>query len=481
MRLILSAFVFAAGLAHADLNQRTNLEDIIRDRVQKAAQLFDPHAQVFVQIHYKEFKGALPGSAFDVNAGIPANPDIDDIQNVVISIYSTKAPFPAEADQTVTMSLPFPRSLTKIEYKKWEFEPIKDTALTPDVLSKVTDHILSSFRLILLSLGLLIGLGFAVTAILRSRDTRRQTADLVAASQQLTQTRSQEPAGERAPSEEKSAATKSAVDLANSPIQENSYIANLTISGLIELFGDCYWCQADGYAHFLWRSLPVAQRAQLLEKIPFIKDYVPYFFNIRPENWALHEHPYYLSPQTLWSTSQTDLKNQVASKPNLWTAISPLRQQTLELNLTQKLEAVQNQRPTAVQFNNVKSPLREFPKAADFGDLSAEDELSLFENPSRVPENLRANVKTLVWLALKDEDFIRETLASLNARALAQAWIGPQEVLQKLESCLPEKKSALLKEYLEKSPPSRKSSTFQQLTRLGAMGAPSTQDDRSAA
>lgn len=481
MRLILSALFLVTGLAHADLNQRTNLEDTIRDRVQKAAQLFDPHAQVFVQIHYKEFKGALPGSAFDVSSGIPANPDIDDIQNVSISIYSTKAPFPAEADQTVTMSLPFPRTLAKIEYKKWEFEPIKDNAFTPDILSKVTDRVLTSFRWILLSLGLLIGAGFAISSFLRSRDTRRQTADLVAASQQLAQTRGQESADERPSAEEKNAPSKSAVDLANSPIQENSYIANLNIDGLTELFGDCYWCEADGYAHFLWRSLPVAQRAQLLEKIPFTKDYVPYFFNLPPENLAVHEHPYYLSPQALWSTSQTDLKNQIAAKPNLWTAISPLRQQTLDLNLAQKLEAVQNQRPTAVQFTNAKSPLREFPKAADFGDLSDADELSLFEKPDQVPEPLRANVKTLVWLALKDDDFIRENLASFNARSLAQAWIGPQDVLQKLERCLPEKKSVLLKEYLEKVSPSRKSSTFQQLARLGAMGNPSKQDDRSAA
>jgi hypothetical protein len=72
-----------------------------------------------------------------------------------------------------------------------------------------------------------------------------------------------------------------------------------------------------------------------------------------------------------------------------------------------------------------------------------------------------------VWLAQKDPETIRSTLEKYDARSLASAWIGPVEILSKLEQSLPEKKAKLLQTYRSKITPSRESAAYQALAKEG--------------
>ncbi|MNL84237.1 hypothetical protein D3C87_2121440 [compost metagenome] len=72
-----------------------------------------------------------------------------------------------------------------------------------------------------------------------------------------------------------------------------------------------------------------------------------------------------------------------------------------------------------------------------------------------------------MWLCQKPATHVSEVLARFDARTLAEAWIGPTEVLQSLESHLPEKKLKLLNNYRQKTAPSRHSPVFSALVQEG--------------
>ncbi len=457
------------SVAFADLAQRTHLEDLIRERAQNTVKLFEPGAQAYVQIQYKDFKGQLPGGLFQVPTGVPSNPDVDDIRQVIVTVYSTKDKASEGVEQALFSALGLPKSVTKIEFKKWDVTPpiAEDRAVTTQSLSKVADDFLSGLGNKLWLSVFLMGaamLGSAVVlAWLRTRDVRQQTKELVAAAQAQSSARENfTPQQAAAPAEKLTAPD------AIGGGEADRYLANLNFDGLSELFGDCYWCEADGYAHFIWRSLPVSRREELLGKIDFMPAYVAYFFSIRPLDLGVHEHPYYLNPAKLLVVAQADLKTLVEKTPAMWLKLSPLRQQKLEIGLTKKMASATGKLvSTSMKIEAKPSPARILPVSADFGDPSIEDEVSLFNNPDVVPEELRPRVRSLVWLALRDDALIAEALAGFDARSLAQAWIGPAEVLARLEKCVNPSKLEILKEYALKQEPSRRSPQFTQLVQAG--------------
>ena len=102
-----------------------------------------------------------------------------------------------------------------------------------------------------------------------------------------------------------------------------------------------------------------------------------------------------------------------------------------------------------------------------WGELSFNDEAAIFNNPEMVPDTLRSHVKTLAWLALKSPEEIKAVLSQFDTRSLAEAWVGPEEVLKALEAHLPEKKLKLLLVYKEKSNPSRNNDVYQLLVDQG--------------
>jgi hypothetical protein len=95
-----------------------------------------------------------------------------------------------------------------------------------------------------------------------------------------------------------------------------------------------------------------------------------------------------------------------------------------------------------------------------WGDLSVEDEVSLLKNPQVVPIALRGQIKSLVWLSLLPEEEIRAKLEQVDAKSLASAWVGPEEMLDRLESFLPERKKELLRNYRQRITAQRDSDSF---------------------
>jgi hypothetical protein len=68
------------------------------------------------------------------------------------------------------------------------------------------------------------------------------------------------------------------------------------------------------------------------------------------------------------------------------------------------------------------------------------------------------------------EPAIVEILKHFSAKDLASAWIGPQEVLNRLAACVPQRKLELMRTYSSSVAASRASSAFVRLHQLSVKG-----------
>jgi hypothetical protein len=198
-----------------------------------------------------------------------------------------------------------------------------------------------------------------------------------------------------------------------------------------------------------------------------MKDYSLFFAEVSAVAKSYHEHPYYLTPTNLTMISQKDLCAAVKKDFGLWNYLSPMRKQNLPLSLDEKLKATQSTPSKEKSIPNVKSALRALETKPTWGEISSDDETALFNNPGMVPDPMKQHIRSLVWLAQKDKTQIQKVLSKYDAKALASAWIGADEVLKNLESSIPEKKLKLLQTYKEKVRPSRQSEIYQLLVDEG--------------
>lgn len=482
-KLAIAAILLVHSAGFADLAMRTRLEDMIRERAQATVKVYDPSAQANVQIKYKTIDSKMPGGLFQVS-GTPSNPDIDDIAQVLVTVYSNSEKAPPGAEAAVANSLGLPKNIAKVEFKKWDVPPpfAEDKSINSDILGKIAQDFVrgltSGLWLSVLVIGASILVSVLASAYFRARETRQQTKDLVAAAQAGSQTARES----AAPVEEKKPEERAA---ANARPGGDQYLSHLNVTSLMELLGDCYWCEAEEYAHFIWRNLPVEKREELLAKVDYLNAYVPYIYTFTPVNLNVHEHPYYLQPEKLCKTSQDDLKAVVEKNSALWLKLSPLRQQRMELGLEAKIGAASSSlKSVPAKIEAKPSVPRTLPVSADFGDPNSDEEISLFENPDKVPFNLRSRIRTLVWLALADDETVTKTFQGLDARAIAQAWVGPKPVLERLEKCIPASKLELVRDYATKVKPSRRSTVFNLLVQAGldsASLAVKSSDEKAAA
>lgn len=461
--LALTLFYFS-GAARADLLDRLRLEEALKDRVEDAFRLYDPKAQVLVRLDYKSFQGALPGTTIETRGEVnPFNIDSGDITRINVEIFTDLEDVVPEAKSLVLKAVPLEKSKISVDYKKLKTSFPKEalrSPLDPQALSTIARDTMDSFMKIfgVISVGgLLLFLAFLFQQNSRKLKEFKQQVQL------LTTALSEH--NNMPPPMVSHAAAGSKLPTGPAGEGDKAPFKSFSPASLQELFADCYWCREDAYAHWLWRQLESPQRSELLNLSPLLKDYSLYFVSLKPLELSYHDHPYYLDPRGLSSVSQEDLCAQIRGDLGLWHFLSPMRQQNLPLSLEERLGALQSKpegKKTPLSLKN-QSPLRVLETKHSWGELSSEDEETLFRHPEMVPSALRENIHSLAWLAQKENSIIQNVLSRYDARSLASAWVGPESVLKKLEAQLPEKKLKVLLSYLEKSPPSRHSDTYASL------------------
>ncbi len=465
--LILFMLMFSA-VSRADLLDRMKLEESFKTRIEDAFRIYDPEARAVLRFDYKNFRGSLPGITNEVSQTdfTPKSIEPSDIARLSIEIHTKIEVVNDDIKNYIVKVIPLDKSKISIEYKK--LAPLTEKkslpTLDPKSFSEILRNVMDSFTKFL-AIGFaalfVIGLG-----IVYQRDSRKikefktqvQILSNAMAEREPTQLPLQGPLATNGPRAATSTSTPG-----------NYALKNLDLNFLKEVFADCYWSHEDGYAHWLWKNIESTQKTTLITQLPLLKDYSLYFVELEPTELSYHEHPYYLEPLGLLYTSQEDLSDEVKKDFSLWHFLSPMRQQTLPLSLEERLKAMQT-KPDGKKpklSEKKQSPLRTLETKLSWGELSTDDEKTLFSHPDMVPVSMRENIHSLVWLAQKDEAFIQKALSRYDARSLASAWVGPEEVLIKLQAQLPEKKLKLLLTYKEKLTPTRNSAIYMSLVAEG--------------
>ena len=252
--------------------------------------------------------------------------------------------------------------------------------------------------------------------------------------------------------------------------QENA-LKELSIHSFVALLTDCYWCQEDRYAHWLWSNASGDLRAQAAATKRLETHYLRFILKEAPEELSYHLDPYYLKPLPVEHLSQADLASWLQKAPRYLRWISPIRAKNLPFSLTERLilesKVKSNRLPEAPLIPDKLSRPRPIPVQIQLGDLSLEDEVYLFESKPSLDPSVQASLKTLVWLALAPDHLQTKILAKKDATDLARAWIGPKEVLDCLASHLPPKKKELVLSYLDQIKPNRKNDAFISLVKEG--------------
>ena len=465
-------FIFALALplkpAQASFSLRFDLESRIQEKVRSLVTPFDPYSQVMVTVHVKELSVELPGvgtSAVHMESNTsPTALSLDDIDSIDVSVITQLDPLPESLKKLIESAIDIPVQKKHLEFKKMPEDTMKlipVVAPAANHLAAFTDGLFkrlnwlfafSAFGLCVLVFGMFF----------RRKGFKSQTEALKNIADGMKELST---SGIGSSSGAGSAPQSSPV---SSPIHSNELSANdrdwiqaLGIDGLTALLSDCYWCEEDGYAAWVWKQIRPDLAQEVFKKWPRAREYFGALSGTHELASNYHHHPYYLKPLPLEDVSSDDLQTWVKHHPSIWPELSPLRQAKFSLTLMERLAL--NEKQSAL----IADILPELPKASiktrvlhrpfSVGKLSEQDEMAIFENPASVPVSLRSQIQSLVWVAILPESSRRELVSKIQAQGLAEIWVGPEAVLNLISEVLPEKKRTLVFEYRKKHNPSASS------------------------
>lgn len=470
MKKIILLILFGSMAAHADLLDQLNLEQTLQSRLQNTIKMFDESAKVVVKLEFDTYHGFLPGTnSADGSKISPERIELTDIKKMNVDVYSVLEALPAGAEEAIFKAIPISNKKdVKINFSKVDSNTIRlPKTIEVKDLFEITEQLTKSLALLFCGI---LAAGIFFTFLISNSISKKRTTELREQIKLLTNAVVENGTGGGASLPVLNNSSQSSAPAYTPPVgaTDSSPLEAFALPALKELFADCYWCEEDGYANWLWRQTSSLQKKELLGALPFMKDYSLSFVAQEPKALSFHEHPYYMDATSLEKISQKDLEGLVQKDIGLWHHISPIRKQRLSLSIDQKLKALQS-KPSASTGLNLKSPspLRSLSESPSWGELSLADEVAIYNSPQMVPNHFKPHVRSLVWLAQREPEIIRNTLEKVDARSLAVAWVGPDEILKVLESQLPEKKLKLLLSYKGKSNPTRNNDVYQFLVDEG--------------
>ncbi len=238
---------------------------------------------------------------------------------------------------------------------------------------------------------------------------------------------------------------------------------------LAAMISDCYWCERDDYAAYLWRYSSAKDQKALIGKIDYMAEYGAYLAGIEPMDLGLESDPAYgaATPISIYHLNNEEITMLARRYPALVDRLSKMRHEHLKLSLIDRLEiqesAGKKKATVLPDFAELpSSPRRVLKNRIQLFVANADEERRLIQTKNLPPE-IQAEVPTLGWLAKLPDAAIAEILAPFSPRELATAWIGPEEVLAHLERALPDRKREMMRSYRQKMAPSRTSPTFKAL------------------
>ena len=441
-------------------------KSIMEERINRIMAGYDEKAIVLVNMKpIIEKDSALPGSPFVVDDVALRNVSGDVlIESIDVTIFTSIKDIPEEAKNLIELSTEGlgPKPTITLKTLPKGYAP-PDTVSVQGIRTELSTWLgdtLQNSLFIAAGAGALIlviflGLGFA---FLRSAKKRLQAMESSVGS---LVTAIQDSAPSAAPSGAGDFSRQQAATTQSSDSDKNLF-EELTEESITAMLSDCYWCEADGYASFIWSRIPFQKKKSILEKIDFFDEYVNYLTQVPEQDLGLAQEPAYLSPLSIQLANNESITELVRNQPELINLLPSIRRDNLTLDAIERIElnrSSEDQDPPSRFPDTEKSPLRTLKRISRIKVSSVEEEQKLAEM-SDLDLNTKENIPSLIWLDKLNEDEIEKVLRPFNARDLASAWIGPQPTLDRLMSVLPPRKKELLQSYVSKDEGSRESAAF---------------------
>lgn len=248
---------------------------------------------------------------------------------------------------------------------------------------------------------------------------------------------------------------------------EEEFFKQMSSASIAMLLSDCYWCEKDNYASWVWSKLLPVRRLELLSKWPQLNSYSSYISRLTPKWERYHTDSAYLKPIPNLMLSNDDLKGLLKKEPRVWGVLSMMRKQTVGVTLQERIEFSKFKDSSfVVTWPEHESTSRVLPLQIEITHLSVEDEENLLKNPDMISFEMKGQLPSLIWVALLEKPVREQVLAKIPAQGLAEIWSAPKEALDLLLEALPEKKKELVLEYAAKVTPDRNSDWLKEVSRL---------------
>ncbi|CAN5706002.1 hypothetical protein BH10BDE1_BH10BDE1_02760 [soil metagenome] len=462
--------LFFSYSARAGINLKLDLEARLQRKIQSVISPVDPNVQVLVTVNLQKISTELPGAGVEVT-GLMSDFRVtefspNDIASIDVAVISKFKVFPESLTTLVKNAAQLPGVNVKVSFQKADqvtTDAIESRAHEERYLDQFSTYFemqrshQNIFYLICAVLLLLMG-AMIVSIVFVSKVVQRGLLKI----ERAVQVSSEGQAHSSAPVLEAQIGRPQILESRLNPHDsDHTYIQSLSVESMAGLLSDCYWCEEDQYAAWLWSNMSPDQRTQISSVWTYCHSYIKTLSG-ETSYKAHHNHPYYLKPLKLWNVSQSDVGLWLKENPSTWSMLSPLRQEKLDLPLMEKLNYFKVESSGVVPALPTPTPTyRRLETNFAISEISEADEIEILTSYASIPQNVRKQIQSLVWMALLPEEACTEILAKMSAQQISQAWIGPEQVLSRLASLLPEKKLKLLREYCTKITPDRKSVPMQ--------------------
>ena len=240
---------------------------------------------------------------------------------------------------------------------------------------------------------------------------------------------------------------------------EREFFRQLSDESLLALISDCYWCEQDAYGAWVWNRISVEAQNRLLKKVGYLDVYAGYLRNVTEGDSGYVRDPYYLTPQALEKAGNDVLTEKVRADAGLLKILPEMRIQALDLGAVERLEMQReaNEKEDTPQLPPLEeSELRTLHKRQLIRVKTVDEEKQLMEMQDLELDAI-ADIPSLIWTSRLQDEGLEKVLGGINARDLASAWVGPEEVLSRIEGMLPPRKKDLLGNFKESVKPDRNS------------------------
>lgn len=472
---ILSVAIFAQANS---LSVISEMESNLTAKLRGIVTPVDPDAIVMVNISVRKISTALPTTGMEAlnffGSDTRHTVESNDIDSVKVSVYSSLDPFPADIRGILENSL-------KLYAKKGELTVAKLDAKTTEIFKKrdevanqrteelkkvARDYSEQSQRLVYILAGA-IGIAILLAGIMVSGFMRGGMGRLSKGFSEIKIDTGG--GGGMTALPPPSAETSSTGGKGGGFVAGGAGAARLDdmrVESLLSLLVDCYWCEKDAYAHWMWTQISPGKKSELLTAWAPLASYVDYFTHQNAMEDRFHNDPYYLGSAHFQQVSNSDLETSLREDMNLWASMSSMRKESLKLTLKERLDLreMESRGMTPSTRSLPPSAPRHLPAQIEIRELSEEDERLMFQEPYRIGAATARRLPSWVWVALLPRDERASVLNAVSAQAIAECWVGPEDVLRAVLEVMPEKKRNLFDEYRAKVQPRRGSPWLKSLS-----------------